>query len=38
MPLGPKLGFSLVVGIEDESCDVMLEIKKEKVLEAEGID
>jgi hypothetical protein len=38
MPPGPKLGFSLVAGIKDESCDVILGIPKEKGLETEGID
>jgi hypothetical protein len=38
MPPGPKLGFTLAVGMEDEICDVMLGIPKEKGLETEGIN
>jgi hypothetical protein len=38
VPPDPKLGFILVVEMEDEKCDVMSGIPKEKGLEAEGID
>jgi hypothetical protein len=38
MPLGSKLGFSLVAGMEDEICDVILCIPKGKGLATEGMD
>ena len=38
IPPGPKRGFALATGIEDESCDVMLGIPKENGLETESID
>ena len=37
MPLGPKLGFELVARIEDQICDIILGIPKEKWLETEGM-
>jgi hypothetical protein len=38
VPPSPKLVFSLVVGMEDESFDVMLGIPKVKGLEAKGME
>jgi hypothetical protein len=38
MTLGPILGFSLVVGMEYESCDGIFGIPKKKGIETEGMD
>jgi hypothetical protein len=38
MTLGPILGFSLVTGMEDESCDGIFGILKEKGIETKGMD
>jgi hypothetical protein len=37
MTPGPKIGFALVAGMEDEICNVILGIPKEKGLETEGM-
>jgi hypothetical protein len=38
MPSGPILVFALSVGMEDETCDIILGIPKENGLETKGID
>jgi hypothetical protein len=38
MPPGPRLGFSLFDGMEDESCNVIFGIPKEKGIDTEGMD
>jgi hypothetical protein len=38
MPPSPKLGFVLVAGMEDENCNVIFGIPKQKGLDIEGMD